>query len=85
MICNYVSGETVLVIGSGASAIDVAYLTSKVTNKTTISYHDQTRAIPDGIFKRPDVKALTKNGVEFVDGSQEDFSVIIFCTGILLG
>lgn len=74
-------GETVLVIGGGASGIDIACFMSKVANKTTISYHDPTKAIPDGIYKKPDVKELTENGVIFEDGTREDFSVIMLCTG----
>lgn len=76
------TGETVLVIGSGASGIDVAYFASKVANKATISYHDAARTIPNGIYKKPDVKAFTETGVIFDDGSEEEFSVIVLATGI---
>jgi len=77
------AGETVLVIGSGASGIDVAYFISQKATKTTISYHDPRKAVPSGIYKRSDVKELTENGAIFEDGTEEDFSVIIFATGYL--
>lgn len=57
---------------------------SKVAAKATISYHDATKVIPNGIYKKSDIKELTENGAIFDDGSQEDFSVIIFATGDLL-
>lgn len=78
---QHLSGETVLVIGGGASGIDVAYFLSNVAAKTTISYHDPTRAIPDGVYKKSDVTKFTENGVIFDDGTEEEFSVIIFATG----
>lgn len=33
---------------------------------------------------KPDVKRLTRNGAEFINGSTDDFSVILYCTGILI-
>lgn len=68
-----VSGETLLIIGCGDSALDIAYLTSKVSKKTTISYHNTTKTIPNGIHKKPDVRRLTENGVVFIDGTGEAF------------
>lgn len=52
-----------------------------MATKTTISYHDSNKTIPDGIYKKPDVKELLENGVVFKDGTVDDFSVIIFATG----
>lgn len=78
---NVFTDEKVLVVGSGASGVDIAYFTSKVSKKTTISYHDYTKPIPDGIFIKPDIKAFTEAGAEFQDGTCEDFTVVIFCTG----
>lgn len=79
------SDETVLVVGGGASAVDVAYFVSKVANKTTISYHDPSKTIPDEIYKKPDIKELTETAVLFEDGTQEEFSVIILATGNFFG
>lgn len=70
-----------MVVGSAASGTDIAYFVSKVATKTTISYHDATKVIPNGIYKKSDIKEFTENGVIFVDGTQEDFSVVIFATG----
>lgn len=75
-------GEKVLVVGSGASGVDIAYFTSKVSMKTTISFHDHTKPIPEGIFKKPDIIAFSEDGVEFQDGTSDDFTVVIFCTGM---
>lgn len=57
---------------------------SKVATKTTISHHDQTKVIPSGIYKKPDVRELTENGAIFDDGTQEEFTVIIYGTGDFL-
>lgn len=54
---------------------------SKVATKATISYHDPMKTIPNGIYRKPDIQEFTENGVMFDDGSQEDFSVVIFATG----
>lgn len=54
---------------------------SKVATKATLSYHDPMKTIPNGIYRKPDIKEFTENGVIFDDGSQEDFSVVIFGTG----
>lgn len=76
-------GETVLVVGSGSSGVDVSYFVSKTAAKTTISFHDPTRIIPSGIYKKSDIRELTENGAIFDDGTEENFTVIIFATGYL--
>ncbi len=81
---KFSSDEKVLVIGSGASGVDVAYYVSKVATKTTISCHGGAmKTVPSGVYKRSDVKKLTENGAIFDDETEEEFSVIILATGYL--
>lgn len=66
------------------SGMDLAYEISKLAVRVTLSHHHKTpplTAFPKNVNLKPDVKQLTENGVEFTDGSQEDYSVIFYCTG----
>lgn len=78
------SDADVLVIGAGPSGMDLANEMSKVAKRVTLSHHQNPG--PKTIFRpnvdmRPDVKRLTENGVEFVDGTEQIYSVIMYCTG----
>ncbi|KAJ6633701.1 Flavin-containing monooxygenase FMO GS-OX3 [Pseudolycoriella hygida] len=78
------TGETVLVIGAGPSGMDLANEISKLAIRVTLSHHHKTDPLtkfPDNVNLKPDVKCLTENGVEFVDGSHQNYSVIFYCTG----
>ncbi|XP_037047361.1 senecionine N-oxygenase [Bradysia coprophila] len=77
-------GETVLVIGAGPSGMDLANEISKVAIRVTLSHHHKTAPLtkfPDNVDLKPDVKCLTETGVQFVDGSHRNYSVIFYCTG----
>lgn len=66
------------------SGMDLAYEISKIAVKVTLSHHHKTDPLtkfPDNVNLRPDVRALTENGAEFVDGSHQNYSVIFYCTG----
>lgn len=66
------------------SGMDLAYEISKVAVSVTLSHHHKTDPLtkfPDNVNLKPDVKCLTENGVEFVDGSRLNYSVIFYCTG----
>lgn len=80
-----VPGETVLVIGAGPSGMDLAYEISKLAQRVTLSHHhrkDPLTQFPDNVDLRPDVRRLTRTGAVFADGSQQDYTVIFYCTGI---
>lgn len=75
---------TVLVIGAGPSGMDLANEMSKVATRVSLSHHQnpepKTHFGPN-VDMRPDVARLTENGVVFVDGSEQTYSVIMYCTG----
>ncbi|KAL5288528.1 hypothetical protein ACFFRR_009010 [Megaselia abdita] len=77
--------ETVLVIGVGPSGMDLAFETSKVAKKVLVSHHlkeNLKSGFAQHVIQKPDcVRIRNGNYVEFVDGSEEYVSVILFCTG----
>lgn len=76
--------ENVLVIGAGPSGMDIANEISKFVKQVTISHHlnePLKTKFRDNLDQKPDVRRLTRNGVEFVDGSKREYSVILYCTG----
>lgn len=71
-------------IGAGPSGMDLANEISKLAKRVTLSHHQNPE--PQTVFAsnvdmRPDVERLTENGVVFIDGTQKDYSVIVYCTG----
>ncbi|XP_058465155.1 senecionine N-oxygenase-like [Malaya genurostris] len=78
------NGETVLVIGAGPSGMDLALEISKKARHVTMSHHTKEpfkTIFPINLTQKPDVRELTPTGASFVDGTCEDFSVILYCTG----
>lgn len=77
-------GESVLVIGAGPSGTDITIEIAKVAKNVTWSHHLKQPPVTqfsDNVSQKPDVQKITKTGVCFVDGSYEDFSAIVYCTG----
>lgn len=57
---------------------------SKVSIAVTWSNHLGKQPIThfrENVNQKPDVKEITQSGASFVDGSYQDYSVIIYCTG----
>ncbi|XP_055325902.1 senecionine N-oxygenase-like, partial [Sitodiplosis mosellana] len=81
-------GENVLVIGGGPSGIDLVIHLANTVNQITLSICDQTAfgyeslrdEFGDIVSLEKEVTRLTPNGAKFEDGSQQDFSVIIYAT-----
>ena len=75
-------GEDVLIIGYGASGIDLTKILSKVAKSVTTSTKKLivNHAEFNVTFKSP-IKRFTADGVEFSDGTQKKFSTIIYATG----
>lgn len=75
--------RTVLVIGCGPSGLDISCAVAEVANSVTMSYHnlDGIKKFPDHVQVKPDIKRFTETGAEFVDGSENPFDDVIFCTG----
>lgn len=64
--------------------MDLANEMSKVAKRVSLSHHQNPE--PKTVFAtnvdmRPDVERLTENGVIFVDGIEQEYSVIMYCTG----
>lgn len=73
-----------MVVGAGPSGMDLANEISRHAEKVYLSHHLPEKPktkFRENVFQKPDIKKITENGVEFVDGTQEDFSVIFYCTG----
>lgn len=58
---------------------------SKTAKRVALSHHskeDITTKFAKSVIQKPDVRCVTENEIEFVDGTKEAFSVIFYCTGI---
>lgn len=80
--------ESILLMGSGASGLDMVYHLSKAANRITFSQNEtkeerdrRQRLLPRNVFLQDNVKCLTPTGAEFIDGSYQSFSTVIFATG----
>ncbi|XP_075982722.1 senecionine N-oxygenase-like isoform X2 [Anticarsia gemmatalis] len=75
--------QRVLLIGAGASGLDLAVQLANVTSRLFHSHHlsyNQPEFSPN-YAKKPDVLYFTATGALFSDESTEDFDVVILCTG----
>lgn len=84
LLFNFQADEAVLVIGAGPSGVDLAYEISKVAKRVSLSHHlkeNPKTKFPDNLTYKPDVESITETSVRFVDGTEETFNVIFYCTG----
>jgi len=84
--------ETVLVIGAGPSGTDLVTDISKYAQRVTFSQHKvpnetpeqfakRESVMPDKVTLQEDVKRFTETGAEFLNGTHQTFSIVIFATG----
>jgi hypothetical protein len=76
--------SSVLVVGCGASGLDISFGVSKVAVKVFLSHHNPrllNMKIPSNYFHKTDIKEIVENGVVFQDGTYEQVDTIIYCTG----
>lgn len=84
--------QNVLVIGTGPSGVDLVIHLSNVANRVTISrkkpkhetkeeYEKRLNSLPPKTTLKDNVKRLTTDGAEFIDGTQEKYDTIIYATG----
>ncbi|KAL5288529.1 hypothetical protein ACFFRR_009011 [Megaselia abdita] len=76
--------ESVLVIGAGPSGKDIAEEISHVAKKVFVSHRNKKieGAFSDKVVQKPDYIVIREgNIVEFSDGSKEQISKILYCTG----
>lgn len=72
-------------IGGGPSGKDILYEVARSANRVTFSHHRDLSKNNFGanVTQKGDVRKFTENGVEFADGSTENFSAVLFCTGLI--
>ncbi|XP_055297698.1 senecionine N-oxygenase-like [Sitodiplosis mosellana] len=84
--------ENVLVIGAGPSGMDIVFQLSKVATRITFSQFKRPNETKEEREKRQslmppkttlqdNVERFTPTGAEFIDGTHETFSLVIFATG----
>lgn len=80
--------KKVLLIGSGASALDMVITIGKVTEKVSWVHKIKEKhgisfefELPKSVIEMPEVKRIIDNGAEFDDGTSEEFDIIVFATG----
>ncbi|XP_050429738.1 senecionine N-oxygenase-like isoform X2 [Adelges cooleyi] len=76
--------NTVVVVGCGASGLDISYGVSVVAKKVFLSHHNPKMYklnVPPNYFHKPDIQEFTSDGIIFNDGSYEQVDAIIYCTG----
>ncbi|XP_034834103.1 senecionine N-oxygenase-like [Maniola hyperantus] len=77
------TGRRVLLVGAGASGLDLSTQLHNITEKLVHSHHlkyNQPK-FADQYVKKPDIQGFVTNGVFFQDGSFEEVDDIIFATG----
>lgn len=76
--------ESVLIIGSGPSGIDLVQEIAKTAKNVAWSTRAQKKLnikLPSNVVEKPDVSELTPDGAIFTDESDDKFSIILHCTG----
>lgn len=87
------TGERILVIGGGSSGFDLVTFLAKTADRITLSQRikpNETveerekfqKLLPSIVTLQDEVKRFTRYGAEFIDGTQENFTVAIFATGL---
>lgn len=85
-------GDQILIIGSGPSGKDLVAHCSNTADRITWCQHKKPNEsmealerrkslLPPKVTLQDDVKRLTSTGAEFLDGTHQTFSVVIFATG----
>lgn len=79
------TGEKVLVIGGNFSGCDIVQESSKFAKHVTWSHHlaekPHSKCFRENVNQKPDIAKFSEIGVEFVDGTFSEFTVVIYCTG----
>lgn len=85
-------GQSVLVIGAGASGMDLILHLSKIAERMTTSQNrrphetkdareKRQKMLPPNVQLQDNVKRFTATGVEFIDGTEQSFDTIFYATG----
>lgn len=79
-----ISDCIVLIIGAGPSGMDMTNLIDKHAARIYLSNHSDPPAntkFMKNVIQKPDVERFTENGAIFKDGSEENFTDVLLCTG----
>lgn len=83
--CEPFTNESVLIIGAGPSGRDAVLDIQHVAENVTWSHHWENGTLisnlRENVTQKPDALKFTEDGVIFIDGSYQKFSVILYCTG----
>lgn len=77
-------GERICIVGAGPSATEMIALISKVAAHVTWSNHSKRPSTPSFcsvVEQKPDIHSISIGSVNFVDGTTQTFSTIIYATG----
>ncbi|XP_015363477.1 PREDICTED: senecionine N-oxygenase-like [Diuraphis noxia] len=83
-IPEHFTNLNVLIIGSGASGVDICSDVSKVANQVYFSHHKPElieKEFPKNVIHKPDVELFSKKSVCFKDKTKQTLDAIIYCTG----
>lgn len=75
--------KNVLIIGAGPSGVDITYAVSKHARRLAFSHrtHNPNHRLPNTVSFKVQIREITELGAVFMDGTQETFTHIIYCTG----
>lgn len=69
-------------IGSGPSGVDITRIVATTAEQVIFSTHDHSAPIfPSNVVTKTDVAEIKPNSVVFADGTEENITAIIYCTG----
>lgn len=79
-----ISGEDVLLIGGGPSGKDIVYAIAPKARRVCFSTHRDVsnNVFPANVVVKPDVKEMKTSSVVFEDGSEDNLTTVLYCTGI---
>ena len=83
LIVLIASDEEVLIIGAGPTGKDLVHEVATVAKRVTFSTHRDVskHAFTSNITVKTDIASLNETGANFVDGSHQTFTTILYCTG----
>ncbi|XP_033761143.1 dimethylaniline monooxygenase [N-oxide-forming] 2-like [Pecten maximus] len=78
-------GKNVVVLGASFSGQDIAVGISAYAKQVFLSHLKDTlpTALPGNVVQKTGIKKMTKSRVVFLDDTEEEVDVLVFCTGFL--
>lgn len=78
-----ISDKDVLIVGGGPSGVDITYAVLKHARRLAFSHrnHNPNHRFPTTVSMKGEIRELTDTGAIFMDGSEETFTHIVYCTG----